>query len=230
MLAIVFSVLFSFSFNSQAYESETKESEVHEASKIVVNPYYKGTYTKEDIEKLITSSFEERENFLSDTQTVKFVYSVEDACESLFQQFKERKQLIRMNLRINKEYDLNALMDMVLNGAFSPTENSWEGDYYHGEWIGGNLSVHSVYYYGAYNYYLTYELVYRTSAQQEKQVDEKVQYIIKSFGFNDSTTEYQKVCKIYDCLCSNITYDREHDDDYLQKYTAYAALVQGTCV
>ena len=44
--------------------------------------------------------------------------------------------------------------------------------------------------------------------------------------------EYQKICGIYDYICSHITYDYANlnDNSYQLKHTAYAALINGTAV
>ncbi|MCD7944995.1 MAG: hypothetical protein LUH43_08990, partial [Clostridia bacterium] len=48
----------------------------------------------------------------------------------------------------------------------------------------------------------------------------------------DTKCDYQKVVAIHDYICSNVTYDYTNlnDDTYTLKYTAYAALINGTAV
>lgn len=75
---------------------------------------------------------------------------------------------------------------------------------------------------------------YRTSAEEEKYVDRKVNSIISKLNLKSaSLSEYQKVRAIYDYIMSIIEYDYfhyENDQNYMPMYTAYEALNSGYAV
>lgn len=75
-------------------------------------------------------------------------------------------------------------------------------------------------------HYYTIEMQYRTTYSQEMELSLKLESVMKELDL-DGLSDYQKVMSIYDYICKNITYDDVHGDDYMLKYTAYAALVNG---
>ncbi len=81
-------------------------------------------------------------------------------------------------------------------------------------------------------YYLpiTYKVTYYTTNGQESELDREVEKVIDGFGFNEDTSDYQKIKTIYDYICAN--YDNGNLDDAgdLLKNTAYAALINKTAV
>lgn len=84
---------------------------------------------------------------------------------------------------------------------------------------------------GYYYYILTYEFSYYASAEQEAMVTQKVASVLNSLALHEKN-EYQKIRAIYDYVCANVQYDYDtlYDDTYLQKYSAYAAAIEGKAV
>ena len=82
-------------------------------------------------------------------------------------------------------------------------------------------------------YVYTYknDFLHRTTQAQEKAVDAKVNQILQELNV-DGKTDVEKVYAIYDYMINHIRYDYKNLDDatYMQKYTAYAALVENTSV
>ena len=76
-----------------------------------------------------------------------------------------------------------------------------------------------------------YDISYYTTAAQEKEMDKAVEELLDELDLYENT-DYQKVKGIYDYMTYNIRYDNTNlnDDSYDLKYTAYAGLVNGTCV
>ncbi len=81
-----------------------------------------------------------------------------------------------------------------------------------------------------------HDYVYYTTQRQEEAVDSKVSSIIDGFGWASCTSDYEKVKDVYGYLCDNITYDYENSEkagsgtEDTITYTAYAGLINGTCV
>lgn len=72
--------------------------------------------------------------------------------------------------------------------------------------------------YGSY-YIVTYNMEYLESYEQTREVEKKVQEILKGLNLDDKT-EYEKVKAIHDYIVENVTYDLS-----TEKNTAYTALV-----
>ena len=81
-------------------------------------------------------------------------------------------------------------------------------------------------------YYLpiTYKVTYYTTNGQESELDSEVEKVIDGFGFNEDTSDYQKIKTIYDYICANYDNGNLDDADDLLKNTAYAALINKTAV
>ena len=78
---------------------------------------------------------------------------------------------------------------------------------------------------------VTYNLSYMSTYEQEAELTEAVNAAISSLDM-ENDDEYTKVYKIYNYICDNVDYDFENleDDTYMLKYTAYAAMCDGTAV
>ena len=77
----------------------------------------------------------------------------------------------------------------------------------------------------------TFPFYYYTTAEQEAAVASKIDQVLSSLNISGKS-DYDKFIAIYDYICRNVTYDYDNldDDSYKLKYTAYAALCQGTAV
>ncbi len=79
-------------------------------------------------------------------------------------------------------------------------------------------------------YYRIYAWYYTTS-EQEAALTAKVNSVMSQLNLSGKS-DYEKVRAIYDYICKNVVYDNEHlnQSDYTLKYSAYAALINGTSV
>ena len=89
--------------------------------------------------------------------------------------------------------------------------------------------------YDDYYYYMNFifdEIIYYTNAAQEATLSARLEDVMASFGFTAETDDYTKIKTIYDYICDHITYDYDNleDESYLLKFSAYAALINGTAV
>ena len=83
-----------------------------------------------------------------------------------------------------------------------------------------------------------YSVAYYTTAEQEAAVDAEVARLVegwKKMGLGDCSTEegqYAAASAIYSFICDHVVYDHEglEDENDFTKYSAYAALIEGTSV
>ena len=80
-------------------------------------------------------------------------------------------------------------------------------------------------------YTFKFFLTYYTTKAQEDAVTDKVQQVLSQLNLAGKT-DYEKVKAIYDYLCDNVVYDNANlnNQSYDLKFTAYAALINGTSV
>lgn len=122
--------------------------------------------------------------------------------------------------------------DAVYAEVFRHTGAPDEGDYlkytydtYH---LDVNLSQDNK---GQYYLDYYYDITYRITAAQEKELTEKLNALVPSLT-SGCKNDYEKVRAIYGWIKDNVTYDRKNlnDSSNIIKYTAYAAAVNGTAV
>ena len=132
----------------------------------------------------------------------------------------------------NEEVSLFALD--LFNCALGETDSAIEGDYLRYSYTSCQYQVRGFYddYAHVAQLEYTYNLTYYINKAQEDELTLEINKVLNSFGFTETTTERQKVDKIYAYITNNILYDYENlnDDDYSLKYTAYAALMHKTAV
>ena len=168
----------------------------------------------------------------------EYTTSLQEAAAILRQGLVAHQKEIKVYYQISDtEFDgsedaCKTLIRAIFNAAVAHTGAAKEGDTL--RWLhdgySTNISFGSAD--GFWQLTLTYSPRYYTTAEQEAAVDAKVAQVLESFAFTEETTDYEKVKAIYDYVCANVTYDNGHlaDDTYLLKYTAYAALINGTSV
>lgn len=123
------------------------------------------------------------------------------------------------------------IMSDLLNKALSHTGAPKEGDYLY--WHMKKCSMKMLAQpldNERYELTLTYTFTYRSTPEQEAQVDAAVQELLKQLDVSKAS-DYEKVCAIYDYICENITYDWTGyilGDEMI--YTAYAALIRKSAV
>ncbi len=148
----------------------------------------------------------------------------------------EREGLVNIYLKSGVQHDSDALRDLLIKWreiAFRETENPNEGDYL--RYVYSRLSSEKITVLSdgeSFYYHIPLEIGYYTTKAQEDVLDAKVEEVIEDFGFTENSTPYQKSGVIYDYITDNVVYDYDtlEDDSYTLKYTAYAALINGTSV
>lgn len=79
---------------------------------------------------------------------------------------------------------------------------------------------------------VTINLKYYSSKAQEDVLTTHINSVLKQLNVENLPSEFEKVKAIYDYICENVTYDYEnlYDENYLLKFSAYAAMVNKTAV
>lgn len=78
---------------------------------------------------------------------------------------------------------------------------------------------------------ISYRIEFRTTAEQEKEVDAAVASLLQDLDIENSV-EYSKIKAIYNWITSSVIYDYAHvsDPTYRPQFTAYGALMNRTAV
>ena len=162
---------------------------------------------------------------------------VEEAIALLRERMVDRRSVIEIPLRVSKTDaasvgGLQALIEVIFAMAAAHTGVEDQGDYL--LWSVAKRGYNATYTETNSYYYLDipYEFTYYTTLEQEVSVGRKLDSIFASFGFTEQSDDYTKIKTIYDYICANVTYDYANleNDAYTLKYTAYAALNNGTAV
>ena len=135
------------------------------------------------------------------------------------------KVVVRVKSKNKEPQDLyEKLADVIYAETSSPNE----GDYM--KWDVDDSEVDfAVTKSGSYYYYtFTFNMTYITTLTQRDKLDVKVNSLIKSFKFTNKTTVYEKIKKVYDYVCKNITYAK--DSSSVKVYSAYYALIKKKAV
>lgn len=217
-----------------AEDSETKgvltedllgiETVLSPNSVAVVNPIYEDVQTVEDLTQPTPPKRKLLKAAAPSDSSVYTAASVEEAGEYLRKNLVERNTSVTFSIPTEDSADLTQISRNCYAEALKHTGVPVEGDYlrYH---LGGYRSSWSSLD-GITTYTFTFTLY--TNAAQEEEMTEKVNNVVKRFGFTSDTSEYEKIRTIYDYICENIVYD--NDSTSKLKYTAYAALINRTAV
>mgnify|MGYP002624622479 CR=1 FL=1 len=171
--------------------------------------------------------------------------SIEEAAEYLKTGLKEYAESISMQFDMSSLGSFSDIYE-VLDEIGIVSSTIWETAIVHdvSDPTGGDylryqmahevkMSVASSTSEGITNYtaMLTYTPGYWTSYEQENNVTEQIQQILEDLNINNKN-DYEKVLAVYQYICQNVTYDYDNleEDSYYLKYTAYAALMNGTAV
>ncbi len=208
-------------------ETESADAErlknVQTATEVYVNPLYEDVQSEADLKK--------PEDGISALAEEEYTSDESVLAANIRNGMENREETITLYYASEQEYDSTWLKQWV-NLAFEETDVPTQGDYI--RWVWGGYKASVSYYQSKEIYYYTYTITvtYYTTAEQETQVTEKVDELLDGFAFTSETPDYTKIKTIYDYICENVTYDYDNleDEDYKLKYTAYAALIDGTAV
>ncbi|MCR4804888.1 MAG: leucine-rich repeat protein [Clostridia bacterium] len=155
--------------------------------------------------------------------------TVEEAGLYLREQMKARAETISFRFVGNVSEDLP--VDEILAKALEHTGAPDEGDYLSYQYGAFNMSATYSSNGTTVTYTPTFTFEYYSTPEQEEMVTQELAQVMPSLKL-EGKSEYGKIRAIYDFIAQNTTYDNEHlqDEEYLLKYTAYAALFHHTAV
>lgn len=163
------------------------------------------------------------------------VDSLDEAADYLREQMEDRVTEVTIVVNNHTYVDgegLKADWTTILYGAFEHTGVSTQGDYIIRHYGKANGQIgHN----GVSTATFQYTITYDTTLEQENEVGDKIDELFEAwdeaYDFYD-LSDYEQIEMIYDYICANVTYDDKNlnDPSYTLKYSAYAALIQGTAV
>ena len=199
------------------------QQELPEFQTTHINPLYADVVTEEDLPEPSPS--------VQTYAAANYVDTIEEAGAVLREQMADRVETATVYLftttYISSEDELAALGGEILDAAYAHTGLPKEGDYIRWHYAGCTIGCEGEYTDDGYNYILTFNLSYHSTAAQEAELDGAVEDLLNELNL-DGKSDYQKAKAVYDYICANITYD--HTSSSMLKHTAYAALVNKTAV
>ena len=192
-----------------------------------VNPIYEDVISEENLEPLSENSNSEIATYSNE---YGYLDTPEEAVSYLREQMKNRETYIVVNYT-NTENNFGIAARELSDAALEHTGVGTEGDYLKWSYGGWRAEESMGQIGGLYYFTVKYSVTYYTDFNQEQQVSARVSQVLSSLGLTGQN-DYTKIKKIYDYICSNVTYDYSHlsDPTYQLQYTAYAALINGTSV
>lgn len=156
--------------------------------------------------------------------------TVSQAADTLREAMAARQSSVTVRVTVPTA-EKDGTHETIFNQAIKHTGDPVEGDYLHWHFSNYNVRIEILEHDTTCDLTLTYELHYYTTADQEAEVTAAVSNVLQALDLYNAT-DYQKIKGIYDYICENVTYDHDNlnDDSYTLKYTAYAAIVNGTAV
>ncbi|MBR1811058.1 MAG: hypothetical protein IJ766_05340 [Clostridia bacterium] len=141
-------------------------------------------------------------------------------------------QTVTLHFVYEKELpdELPSLAAAWVEAAFAETDDPAQGDYLRYQTGGYDIRTTCEPTAGGYDYTAVITPKYYCYLWQETAASEKFDAVMASFGFDDATSDYEKIRTIYAYLCENVIYDKVHKKNphYYLRSTLYAALVMRT--
>lgn len=208
---------------AMAVDVETEPEFVFLGTGYIENPY--GTHLDQP------SLISDEEEITIPTPEV-FYETKDEAAQALLTELKERDDQIVIG--VTKELytaleEGETAWKAVFDAAIAHDPDDPKGGDYTGllyDGIGGGYGE-----VGSDKNVFVYMMTYRTTAEEEAAVDEKVTELVTEWKSQD-LSQYDTIQTIYDYITANVTYDNAglNDEEDVRKYTAYGALCEGSAV
>lgn len=194
---------------------------VYRDSAAYINPLYQDCLSEADLAKPRPYS-----TYADDT----VYYDLNGAAAALRAGMKARQETVVVGYKTSQTYD-STMHKQISDAAMAHTGVPDEGDYLAWHYGGYHVGI-SYYSQSGYTYItFTYTLTYYTTAAQETALSARLASVLASLNLTGKSN-YEKVQAVYDYICSHVTYDYTNlnNESYKLKFTAYAALINGTSV
>ena len=194
---------------------------------IHINPLYKDVI---DQKQLFSTSTGTR--YLYAENDSQEAGSVDEAADILRKGMEKREARIAFYINSDLITPTRDTLSEIAEKAMEETGVPTQGDYIRWTYAGWSGQYSAEFNNGEWYYLFAYDCKYYTTAAQEIELSEKIDSVLLSLDISENSSDYDVICAIYDYICANITYDYDNlnDQDYLLKYTAYAAMVNKTAV
>lgn len=167
--------------------------------------------------------------FSAAAKDITYHDTVGEAAVELREGMKERKSSVVIGIKGKTDKEgLQKVIGGLLDEATGHTGKPDEGDYilfqyasYKGKARTQRSGVSPV-------MEIEYDLSFYDDAEQESEVDKKVEEIIEELDLGDKM-DYEKVSDIHDYICENVEYEAAADGSDIRR-TAYGALIEGRAV
>lgn len=192
-----------------------------------INPLYRDVVSESDIptpKKQVNRLFSSADGSSADG----YAEGLDAAAAVLRSGMENRETAITVKVVIDNSNPIGAIAELALEETGVATQ----GDYIRWTYGGWNASQEGYIKGELYYLTITYSVLYYTTAEQETALGARVNEVLDSFGFTAGSSDYEKVCAVYDYICANVSYDYDnlYDNTYLLKHTAYAAIMNGKAV
>ncbi len=125
----------------------------------------------------------------------------------------------------SKSADPQSLFEKLERVIYAETANPNQGDFMRWD-VDETATDYSAVKSGSYYYYtFILNIEYLTTVKQRNTLDKKVNSVIKDFKFTNKTSTYDKIKKVYDYVCENVSYAKNASSDDTKYYSAYQALI-----
>ena len=188
-----------------------------------INPLYKDVFSEDSLPSEGLGHVQR--TLLSPGDPEEF-NNAADAAAYLKQQMKARNTSVTMKVNLN--YSSEIINDIFNAALEHDPEDPTGGDYI--RWQYGNWSV-PPFSYTSGSFTFTYNISYYDDADQEAALTTALNAVMDSLEL-EGKSDIAKLRLIYEYIVGHVTYDYTNlnDDSYMLKYTAYAALIDGTSV
>ncbi len=199
-------------------------------SGVHTNPLYPGTVPSGSLR------FPER-TYAPDATSASHFGSIQEVAVDIRSYMTSRTENFTVYLRYvcddkdNAMDEINEASYEAFELALAHTGVPVEGDYLRWHWEEWANQWSASYSGSVYNVTIDFSISYYTTAAQEREMDAAVSALLEEMDV-DQESDYRKIRSIYDYLCENVVYDDENlnNPDHTLKFTAYAALLDGTAV
>lgn len=220
LTAVLLCFLLILSVMTSALGVDVKASGTKEIT--YINPLYQDVIDESDLNQ-------PSELGIAPASEEEYYDNISEAGNDMRSHLVGREETITIQYQA-EEYS-SELVKGIVADAMKHTGNPKEGDYLRWQYAGWKSSTS---YYRSDNICymtITYTMTYYTTSEQEEALNQKMDSVLNQLNI-ENTSNYKKIQAVYDYICDNVVYDYDNleDDEYKLKYTAYAALMDGTAV